>query len=78
MFYRFDEDRRSARWFSGSLRRVAVLSPYRSASDGRAEPAPRPGTAEYPPRPLPPITHPEAVMRIFEAGLTLATRSLAA
>ena len=36
----------------GSLRRVAVLSPYRSASGGRvglAQPIPGPG--EYPPRP---------------------------
>ena len=52
-YYRFDEDRRSARWFSGSLRRVAVFGPYRSASDGRGLPAKAPGTTEYPPQPLP-------------------------
>ena len=40
-------------WFSGSLRRVAVLSPYRSAPGGRAEPAFSPGTTEYPPQPMP-------------------------
>ena len=38
-------------WFSGSLRRVAVFGPYRSAPGGRAGPAFSPGTAEYPPRP---------------------------
>ena len=63
--YRFDEDRRSARWFSGSLRRVAVFGPYRSASDGRGRPATPPGTAEYPPRPLPPSRTRRRRSRVF-------------
>ena len=36
MCYRFDADRRSARRLIGSLRPVAVLTPYRNASRGRA------------------------------------------
>jgi hypothetical protein len=49
--YRFDQDQRSARSLSGSVRRVALLRPYRfEAPGGRARPTkPRPGSRAYPP-----------------------------
>jgi hypothetical protein len=49
--YRFDTDRRSARSLFGSVRRVALLRPYRVYAPGeRARPTkPGPGPRAYPP-----------------------------